>query len=797
MVIATVRASLQLFDQFSQNLNRANQAMQTMNSAAERLKQALQTRLSLEIDIHAALLHIEQMKERIRAMGGSSAIHIVIDTEDVLRRITQVRQRIHSELTSAAVRIVFDSADAIQQAHRLREQLEAQIGTIRSRIELQMPASLTDMFRNLQRLVLQLLRAVRRLRFESGGAQQLQEALNRIAALERQIIELQERLNSRVREGGSASNSLLSNLKGIAATYLSIAVLHKAVEFINWSDGIASANSRLGMINDGTQTQLELQQKVLDVANSTRQAYKETASMVAQLGASTQGVFQTNKALLDFTARFNKLLVTGGASAEDSKNAILQMTQALASGVLQGDELRSLSETAPMLMKVLADGLGVSRGSLKQLGADGELTSDKIVAAFEKQDAYINTLFSKMPITFGQAMTIAQNKAVVWISTLNGANGPMQKITESFMGLIAMLDSEQGQGFLDGMTAGIRLAADGIAWFVSFATNHIDMVKNVLITLGVVLSVLAGQWIIAWVAAAWPVFAVIGGIALLLSVLNAFGISTQQVIAFVAGAFSMLFATIYNKIAAVWNVTLAFVEFWANVFIDPIYVVKKLFYDLAMVFMDLMYNMAVSAEKFAGEFMKSILNAVNKSLESFNWLVDKVNGMFGTDFTKAELFDANNVHAVSSKLNEMRNRLEKPISTKNVLDFSTNRMNEKNLSDAFKSGRDYGNNLFSKAGNALDNIKIKGDAWSNGNVNINKVNEVGKINDKVDISSEDLKTMRELAEMKNIQNFVTLTPTVSVQTGDINNGYDIETVVSRITKHLEEEIASSAQGVYS
>ncbi|WP_053374256.1 hypothetical protein [Paenibacillus sp. FJAT-27812] len=81
--------------------------------------------------------------------------------------------------------------------------------------------------------------------------------------------------------------------------------------------------------------------------------------------------------------------------------------------------------------------------------------------------------------------------------------------------------------------------------------------------------------------------------------------------------------------------------------------------------------------------------------------------------------------------------------------------------------------------------------------NINRVGEVGKINDTVDISSEDLKTMRELAEMKNIQNFVSLQPTVSVQTGDINNGYDIDTIIGRIERSLNEEIASSAEGVYA
>ncbi|MFH5185722.1 tape measure protein [Paenibacillus sp. TAB 01] len=262
--------------------------------------------------------------------------------------------------------------------------------------------------------------------------QAIQGSLQQIIHLNQQMVSILSKQQQMATQQGQVTRNmqathaeaggLAETLKGVVATYLSIEAVHKAIEFMNWGDEIAGANARLSLMNDGTQTQLELQQKVMAVANNTRQAYAETAKMVAQLGSSTQGVFKSNQDVLDFTSRFNKLLVTGGANAEESKSAILQMSQALSSGVLQGDELRSLSETAPMLMKVLADGLGVARGSLKQMGADGELTSAKIVAAFAKQDAYINQLFAKMPVTFGQAMTIGKNKAAEWVATINGTN---------------------------------------------------------------------------------------------------------------------------------------------------------------------------------------------------------------------------------------------------------------------------------------------------------------------------------------------------------------------------------------
>ena len=153
------------------------------------------------------------------------------------------------------------------------------------------------------------------------------------------------------------------------------------------------------------------------------------------------------------------------------------------------------------------------------------------------------------------------------------------------------------------------------------------------------------------------------------------------------------------------------------------------------------------------------------------------------------------------------------------------RFNQKDYGDAFKSGQSLGKtagkfavdkvqNVFGKVKDTLniggknmvgsDVLGSSGNDFNNfSNIgtdnlgNIGRVGEVGKINHTVDISSEDLKTMRELAEMKSVQNFVTLTPTVSVQTGDITNGYDIDTIITRITNVLETEIVSSAEGVYN
>ncbi|MCR8981574.1 hypothetical protein [Brevibacillus laterosporus] len=332
-----------------------------------------------------------------------------------------------------------------------------------------------------------------------------------------------------------------------------------------------------------------------------------------------------------------------------------------------------------------------------------------------------------------------------------------------------------------------------LAFFLILSTAYLPalLVKVGSLTMalwGMVAPILASG--AAWSIAHWPIVLVAIAVVSLIGTLRYFGVTTEEVVGFAVGLFYTFFASVYNSVAFLWNRLLAFAEFFVNVFIDPVYAVQKLFYDMAVLFGGHMYNMSRAAEDFAGNFMKAILRSINKTLEGFNWLAQKTNEMFGTDFKGAKLFDENNIHAVSNNIKSMMDMIERPTTDRNVVDLSKYRMAEKNLNQAFGEGYYKGFNLTTKT-NTPFNPNV------NGKVNnIGRVDEVGKIKDKVDISSEDLKVMRELAEMKNIQNFVSLTPTVQVTTGDINNGDDIETIIKKIEKTLDDEIASSAQGVF-
>lgn len=213
-----------------------------------------------------------------------------------------------------------------------------------------------------------------------------------------------------LRDLGNASNhasnklSKLGSLKGLLKTALaSIAVIKTAKQAINMSDEYANMHARLDMIRDGTQTTEELQKSIYTSAQRTGSAYTTMANGVAKMRLHAGNVFQNNGETIAFLETMNKSFVVGGASIEEQKNAMLQLTQAMASGKLQGDELRSLAETSPALIQAIANKLGVSRGEVKKLGADGKITADIVKTAMLDASDTIDKQFRNMPLTWGRA----------------------------------------------------------------------------------------------------------------------------------------------------------------------------------------------------------------------------------------------------------------------------------------------------------------------------------------------------------------------------------------------------------
>lgn len=216
-----------------------------------------------------------------------------------------------------------------------------------------------------------------------------------------------------LRDLGNASNtaskklSKLNSAKGMvkgalvgAAIALAGVVAKKAIDM---SDEYANMHARLDMIRDSTQTTEELQKSIYTSAQRTGSAYTTMANGVAKMRMQAGDVFQNNGETIAFLETMNKSFVVGGASIEEQKSAMLQLTQAMASGKLQGDELRSLAETSPALIQAIANKLGVSRGEVKKLGADGKITADIVKTAMLEASDTIDKQFRNMPLTWGRA----------------------------------------------------------------------------------------------------------------------------------------------------------------------------------------------------------------------------------------------------------------------------------------------------------------------------------------------------------------------------------------------------------
>ncbi|WP_338552892.1 hypothetical protein [Paenibacillus sp. KS-LC4] len=433
---------------------------------------------------------------------------------------------------------------------------------------------------------------------------------------------------------------------------------------------------------------------------------------------------------------------------------------------------------------------------LNQVFENANLGIAELDIVYKSPQSQINTLVSNLKTSLAGA----------GMGALDVLSPFIARVQEAF-------NSGQLQGFFDILSAGLSFAAelfvmlgDAALWVVTTIITYWPAIAAMLLTAAVFLipTMIAGLYsmliplflqVLAWLALNWPILAVILVVGLLVAAVIVFGGTVADIVGFVVGIFYVMFANIHNIIALFWNAIVSFMEFIANLIIDPWYAIQNL-----------VYNILVGLMGYFNTF-------INGFIDGINWIIEKVNSITGTEWDIIAKLDSDSLEKF------------KPTSEKKVKDFSGNRMDNMDLGDSFKTGFGKGSDMTTSLTDKLGDFstdlgggftqpktaETPGGTGNNGAgaatgmgagqtpdiANVNKVDEVGKVNDTVDIASEDLKTMRELAEMKNIQNFVSLQPTVSVQTGDINNGTDIDTIISRIERSLNEQIASSAEGVYA
>lgn len=245
-------------------------------------------------------------------------------------------------------------------------------------------------------------------------------------------------------------------------------------QVLNYADDLTLTKARIDLINDGQRTTAELQEDIYQAAQRSRGSYQDMAKSVAKLGILAGDAFKNNDEMVAFTELMNKSFTVSGASESEKSAAMYQLTQAMSAGMLQGDELRSIRENAPMFYQAIAEYTGKSTAELKEMGANGEITADIMKNALFSAGDDIEAKMEQMPKTFGNAMTSIQNSAAYYLQPV------ADRISE-------MLNSETFQNAVSVILQIIQGLANGAIWVFDAIGNAIQFFKdNMWITIPVV-----------------------------------------------------------------------------------------------------------------------------------------------------------------------------------------------------------------------------------------------------------------------------------------------------------------------
>ena len=433
----------------------------------------------------------------------------------------------------------------------------------------------------------------------------------------------------------SATDNLTSGVRRLASQMLGLQAIKGMAGL---SENLTSIKARLDMMNDGLQTTDELNQMIMESANRTGGSYQDTADLVGKLGVLAGNAFSSSAETVAFAEQVNKLMAISGTSAEGASAAMLQLTQAMASGVLRGEELNSVLEQAPTIAQTIAKYLGVNTGELRNMASEGKVTSDVVKSALLSMADETNAMFEQMPLTFSRIGNMAGN---AFISAFQPA---IDKLNE-------FLSSDTGQEVVDGLVAAAELLGDAAGVVIDIFTGVTEFIANnfttVVAAASIVVAALTGYFL-AMAAAAlianWPIVAIVAGVLLLASVISALGISGSQVLGALGGAFGTLAAIVYNVFAIIYNVVVTVADFLATVFNDPIAAIVGLFAGLADAVLSVLSTIAGAIDALFGSNLQATVEGWRSGL------ADAVDAKFGDRLPQTERMELMDVAATAGDM---------------------------------------------------------------------------------------------------------------------------------------------------
>ncbi len=586
----------------------------------------------------------------------------------------------------------------------------------------------------------------------SAAVQNATAALEQLPGSIDNIADEQSRVTAETNKTAAASNNWLGTIKSIAA---SIGAMKLAQEFIETSDAMSQMTAKLNMINDGMWTTDELQKMIMASAQRSRSSYADTADLVTRLRQNAKGIFTNNAEATLFAENLNKAFKISGASAQEQASVILQLSQAMAGGVLRGQEFNAIMSGSHNIIDMIAEEMGVPSTEMKKMAEEGKITADIVKAAMLNATDGINEDFKNLPMTWGDM--IQQGKNTIQFA-----------LQEAFGDFSKFINTDEWQAVMNTVTNAIIVAARvgsqalmaigrAIVWvqqnwaklapivYGAVAAFIAFKVASAAASIGSIKAALASA--AAWLAANWPILLVAAALGTVVYICKRVGVTFEQVGAFIGAVVGGVYGIIYNYIAGLYNYLAGFVEFFVNVWDDPIGSVVRLFVN----------------------FADSVLAVIQSIAEALDWV-------FGSHLSDA----------VQNWRNDMQEWTRAKVGDAK---YTIDRMEYKNVGDTMQAFSDKGADM---AGNLKDMVSsltgsfntvqdinsglgdlnsLMNDAFGP-NGEIPRVGTVGEIEKNVNLGDEDLRVFRDLAEMKYLQNIElkTLAPNINVTVPASENG---------------------------
>ena len=640
----------------------------------------------------------------------------------------------------------------------------------------------------------------------------------------RDNVDEQGRFNQKINEGTANADNLMNTIKSAIATYATVQTVGVVFDL---SDTLTSTTARLSMMNDGVQTTSELINMVYAAAQDARGSFDQMADVVARFGNNARDAFGSSEEVVAFADLIQKQMTIAGASTQEAANAELQLSQALGSGVLRGDELNSIFEQAPNLIQNIADYLDVPIGQIREMAADGKLSASVVKAAIFSAADDINSKFESMPQTFAQIWASSQNTALMsfqpvlnrlneiansdafhqFVNNAIGGLSAVASVSLEILNSLVNVADVVANNWISPIIGGVTAAL--MAYYGSrLAVNAVDMIGNGihLATAAVMMIHAAATGTLTAATAAeiaaqnglngallacpitWIVMGVIALIAVLLAVTNAIaqvtGV-TQSGVGIITGVIAVGGAFILNTIISLinsvitlgvsfWNMLANFAAAFGLIFNDPIAAIEVMFLSL--------FNFIVSIVSSAAGILDTIFGSdLQSAVQGFQ---DKIQTQINTTVENAGG--------------------DKP----KTLDPSDYTMDRISYGDAFSMGADFGDGVvggisdfFNKTFNmdsVAPSIDLSDYTAGIGDGVKDIAGNTGAIKNSLDITDEDLKYLRDIAEQEVINRFTTAEVKIDMSgmNNNISNGMDLDGVVSVMAEGVAEAIDTAAEGVH-